>query len=133
MEKIVNVIFYTVLAVIVFFVVEGLVNNADAADYSNAAELYMANEAGGVVALTKEPCAFPEAVKKGFDSRAYATEGNTRKHEGCWFAPSTAEAPKSEEVRIIPVVNTWWDGEVITFMQNQFAPDNKPAEVKGTL
>jgi len=45
-----------------------------AADYSKNKELYMPNESGGYVVLTLEECKFPEAVKLGFDSRAYATE-----------------------------------------------------------
>lgn len=133
MQKFVEGLLYAIVIIVVLFLTLNLVDGAQAADYSQVKELYMPNEAGGVIALTKEPCAFPEAVKKGFDSRAYATEGNSLKHEGCWFAPSTAEAPVSEGITIIPIVNTWWDGDVFSFMQNQFSPDAKSVEVVPTL
>ena len=61
--------------------------SATAEDYSSYKELYMKNESGGVVALTLEPCQISEAVKAGMIDRAYATEGNGTKHEGCWISP----------------------------------------------
>lgn len=103
-----------------------------AADYSKSKELYMPNESGGYVVLTVEPCKFPEAVKLGYDSRAYATESDTEKpatHEGCWTSPDTSEAPKLKGVRIIPLVNLWFDGEIITFPQTMFGPERKRWDV----
>ena len=99
-----------------------------AADYSKSKELYMPNESGGYVVLTVEPCKFSEAVKLGYDSRAYATESDTEKpatHEGCWTSPDTSDAPKLKGVRIIPLVNLWFDGEVVTFPQTMFGPERK--------
>jgi len=111
-----------------------------AADYSTSKELYMPNESGGYVVLTLEPCKFPAAVKLGYDSRAYATESDTEKpatHEGCWISPSTADAPQIQGIKIIPLVNLWFDGEAVTFPQNMFTPEKKrwdiilpPIEVK---
>jgi len=99
-----------------------------AADYSKSKELYMPNESGGYVVLTVESCKFPEAVKLGYDSRAYATESDTEKpatHEGCWTSPDTSDAPKLKGVKIIPLVNLWFDGEVVTFPQTMFGPERK--------
>lgn len=99
-----------------------------AADYSKSKELYMPNESGGYVVLTVEPCKFPEAVKLGYDSRAYATESDSEKpatHEGCWTSPDISEAPRLKGVRIIPLVNLWFDGEVVTFPQTMFGPERK--------
>lgn len=99
-----------------------------AADYSKNKELYMPNESGGYVVLTVEPCKFPEAAKLGYNSRAYATESDSEKpatHEGCWTSPDTADAPKLKGVKIIPLVNLWFDGELATFPQNLFGPERK--------
>ena len=99
-----------------------------AADYSKSKELYMPNEAGGYIVLTLEDCKFPEAVKQGFDHRAYATESDSEKpatHEGCWDSPSTADAPKLQGIKIIPLVNLWFDGDTATFPQTMFGPEKK--------
>jgi len=104
-----------------------------AADYSKSKELYMPNESGGYVVLTLEPCKFPEAVKLGFEHRAYATESDSElpaTHEGCWDSPSTADAPKLQGIRIIPLVNLWFDGETATFPQTMFGPEKKRWDLK---
>jgi hypothetical protein len=91
-------------------------------------EMYMPNEAGGFVTLTTEACGYTEAVKQGFEYRAYATEDaeGTLVHEGCWISPSVEEAPQIEGVRIIPVVNTWWvDSGQATFLAPQFGPERR--------
>ena len=91
-------------------------------------EMYMPNEAGGFVTLTTEVCGYTEAVKQGYEYRAYATEDAEGKvvHEGCWISPSTEGAPRAEGVRIIPVVNTWWvEGGQATFLASQFGPERK--------
>lgn len=93
---------------------------ATAEDYSQYKELFLVNQAGGVIALTVEPCQIPEA--KGFDSRAYATEGNGTKHEGCWMAPDISDAPNYPGVKIIPIVNVWFDGVIVPLEQGLFAP-----------
>jgi hypothetical protein len=88
-------------------------------------EMYMPNESGGFVTLTLEPCLY-DSVKKEYPYRAYATEDAAGElvHEGCWISPSTAEAPK--DMKIIPVVNTWWvEGDRVTFMAPQFGPEKK--------
>ena len=99
-----------------------------AADYSKNEELYMPNESGGYVILTLEPCKFPEAVKLGFDSRAYATETDSEDpatHEGCWNSPDTSAAPRVPGVTIIPLVNLWFDGDIVFYPQNLFGPERK--------
>jgi len=99
-----------------------------AADYSKSKELYMPNESGGYVVLTVEPCQIAEAKKQGFDSRAYATETDSEQsvtHEGCWNSPDTSEAPKIRGVKIIPLVNLWFDGDTVTFPQNLFGPEKR--------
>ena len=98
------------------------------ADYSTSKELYMPNESGGYVVLTVEKCQLLEARAKGFDSRAYATESDSENpitHEGCWFAPDTNAAPKAPGVKIIPLVNLWFDGDIVFFPQTHFGPERK--------
>lgn len=89
-------------------------------------EMYMANEAGGFVVLTLEDCKFEEA-KKLYPNRAYATEKDESIiHEGCWESPSIDSAPKHPSVRIIPIVNTWWEsGEKMMFLTTHFGPEKK--------
>ena len=99
-----------------------------AADYSKSKELYMPNESGGYVILTTDECNIPEAKAMGFDSRAYATETDTAQpvtHEGCWNSPDTAAAPKVPGVRIIPLVNLWFDGDIVFYPQNMFGPEKR--------
>ncbi len=98
---------------------------AIAEDYSLYKELFFANQAGGAVVLTVEPCAIVEAKTKGFDSRTYATEANGTKHEGCWVAPDISDAPQYPGVKIIPIVNVWYDGVIVPFEQSLFAPIEK--------
>ena len=106
---------------------------ATSADYSGYKELYMANEAGGDVVLTLEKCAIKEAVKKGFDLRAYATEGNGATHEGCWNKPSLEGAPQAEGMTIIPLVNVYFDGIILPYAQDMFGPEQHTVEFKGDL
>ena len=85
-------------------------------------ELYIENEAGGVIAITLEDCAI-DRFKKTYPMRAYATEGNGNKHEGCWFRPSIDDAPNDPNIRIRAVVNTIWDtGDRTTLMADLFHP-----------
>ena len=107
-----------------------------AADYSKSKELYMPNESGGYVVLTVEECKIAEARAKGFDSRAYATESDSEKpatHEGCWDSPSTADAPKLQGVKIIPLVNLWFNGDMVTFPQTMFGPEKKRWNIAPTI
>lgn len=83
-------------------------------------EMELVNSAGGFVVLTREECKLE--APKVFTHRSYATEGDGTVHEGCWMAPSVQEAPKTEGMRIIPVVNTWWDGEIHMYLQSDFSP-----------
>lgn len=98
---------------------------AIAEDYSQYKELFFTNQAGGAVVLTVEPCEISEAKLKGFDSRSYATEADGTKHEGCWVAPDISDAPQYPGVKIIPIVNVWYDGDIIPFEQRLFSPINK--------
>ena len=97
---------------------------AISADYSKYKELYMANEAGGDVVLTLEPCTIADAKKQGFESRSYATEGNGTVHEGCWSAPGIEGAPAVAGVTIIPIVNVYYDGIILPFPQDMFGPED---------
>ena len=107
---------------------------ATSADYSKHKELYMANQAGGDIVLTLEPCAFEAARKLGFENRSYATvAGGKIMEEGCWLAPSIAEAPQIEGVKIIPIVNVWYDGLILPFEQNMFGPVAHPVALKDTI
>ena len=96
-------------------------------------ELYMPNESGGFVVLTTDACPIADAAKLGYKYRAYATESdseNPARHEGCWDSPSIAGAPKLEGIRIIPLVNLWFDGDLITFPQTMFGPEKKRWDIK---
>jgi len=96
-------------------------------------ELYMPNESGGYIVLTTDACPNAGAVKLGYNHRAYATEtegDQPATHEGCWDSPSVADAPKMEGVRIIPLVNLWFDGDLITFPQTMFGPEKKRWDIK---
>jgi len=91
-------------------------------------ELYMPNESGGYIVLTTDACPTAEVAKKGYKYRAYATESDSEKpatHEGCWDSPSVADAPRMEGVKIIPLVNLWFDGDMATFPQTMFGPEKK--------
>jgi hypothetical protein len=83
-------------------------------------EMELENSAGGFIVLTQEECKIN--APKLFTYRAYATEGNGTVHEGCWMTPSHKDAEPIEGMRIVPVVNTWWDGEIHTFLQSSFKP-----------
>ena len=111
--------------------------------YSNLAlaqdmplELYMPNESGGYIVLTTDACANADAAKLGYTYRAYATESDSEKpatHEGCWHSPSIADAPKLQGVRIIPLVNLWFDGDMVTFPQTMFGPEKKRWNIAPTI
>ena len=108
-----------------------LANNLLAAELPK--EMYMPNDADGFVVLTVEPCQFPSADKQGFHYRAYATEVSgavTNQHEGCWNSPDVKDAPQMPGVKIIPLVNTWWNGDVVTYQQSQFGPEKKRWDIK---
>lgn len=98
-------------------------------------ELYMPNESGGFIILTTDACPNTDAVKLGYNYRAYATESdseNPATHEGCWDSPSTADVPKLRGVRIIPLVNLWFDGDMATFPQTMFGPEKRRWDVIST-
>lgn len=107
---------------------------AISADYSEHKELYMANQAGGDIVLTLEPCAFEEAKKLGFTNRSYATvAGGKTMEEGCWLAPGIEGAPNVPGVTIIPIVNVWYDGLILPFEQNQFSPEAHTVALKDSI
>ena len=107
---------------------------AISADYSTHKELYMANQAGGDVVLTLEPCAFEKAKKLGFENRSYATvAGGKIIEEGCWLSPGIEDAPNVPGVTIIPIVNLWYDGLILPFEQSQFGPQPNTTALKGTI
>ena len=96
-------------------------------------ELYMPNESGGYIVLTTDACPTAEVAKKGYKYRAYATESDSEKpatHEGCWDSPSVADAPRMEGVKIIPLVNLWFDGDMATFPQTMFGLEKKRWDIK---
>ena len=107
---------------------------ATSADYSEQKELYMANQAGGDVVLTLEPCAIEEARKLGFENRTYATvAGGKIQEEGCWISPSINGAPNVPGMTIIPLVNVWYSGIILPFEQNLFTPQSNTVAVKGNI
>ena len=93
-------------------------------------EVYMPNEAGGFVTLIEDWCQIDPAIQQGFLHRAYATEGDGTRHEGCWIRPSTADAPQVQGVEIIPLVNVWFDGEIVTYRQELFSFEKKRWEIQ---
>ena len=99
-------------------------------------ELYMPNESGGYIVLTTDACPNTAAVKLGYNYRAYATETEGEKpatHEGCWNSPSVADAPRSAGIRIIPLVNLWFDGDIVTFPQTLFGPEKRRWNIAPTI
>jgi hypothetical protein len=99
-------------------------------------ELYMPNESGGYIVLTSDACPNADVAKKGYKFRAYATESDSEKpavHEGCWDSPSVADAPKAAGIRIIPLVNLWFDGDAVTFPQTLFTPEKKRWDIAPTV
>lgn len=96
------------------------VSVAYAQDVVEIKEMYLVNSAGGEVVLTRDECKLK--APGNFTNRAYATEGNGTVHEGCWMAPDVSEAPRTEGIKIIPIVNTWWDGEIHMYLQSDFSP-----------
>ena len=107
-----------------------------ALDFGDSTELYLPNQSGGDMVLTKEPCNFPQAVKIGFNNRSYATEEGGPTYEGCWMAPDIdPEAFEQAPVGmiLIPIVNLWYDNRVNTFKQDQFTPFKHGYIKEGTL
>ena len=96
------------------------VSAAYAQEVVEVKEMFLKNSADGEVVLTREECKLK--APGNFTNRAYATEGNGTIHEGCWMAPSIDEAPRTEGIKIIPIVNTWWDGEIHMYLQSDFSP-----------
>ena len=109
-------------------------------------EMYMANDAGGFVILTDQPCK-TESMRKEYPYHAYATESSDIVyHEGCWDSPNTSAVPtelmvQSEgaktppTMRVIPMVNTWWKegASRATFLQSNFGPEKKRFLSNGTI
>jgi hypothetical protein len=88
-------------------------------------ELQMNNDADGIIAITVEECLIPSAKAKGFDYRSYATEDNGTVHEGCWMEPDMSDAPESNQtMRIIPIVNIYFDGMIMSFDKEWFKPES---------
>jgi hypothetical protein len=71
---------------------------------SHPDELYLRNSAGGVIALTHEPCS-SQKHKELYPYRAYATEASGKVHEGCFTIPSISQAPKMPGMTPMPLVN----------------------------
>jgi|11_taG_2_1085331.scaffolds.fasta_scaffold59366_3 hypothetical protein len=89
------------------------------------AKVCLANEAGGLVVLTAEKCDATTVDHKLFPYSAYATESNGTIHHGCYNIPSTKDAKKQPNTRIIPLVNYQdsTDGEIITFQAEWFTTE----------
>lgn len=96
------------------------VSVAHAQEVVEIKEMALANSASGFVVLTRDKCSLK--APDIFTHRAYATEGNGTVHEGCWMAPTIEDAPQVEGMKIIPIVNTWWDGEIQMYLQSDFSP-----------
>jgi len=99
-----------------------------AADFK---ELQMNNDAGGIIAIAVEDCTIVSAKTKGFGYRSYATEGDGTVHEGCWMEPDMSDAPKSNQMmRVIPIVNVYFDGIVMSFNKEWFKPASSHSNPK---
>lgn len=89
-------------------------------------EMYMPNDAGGFIVLSTDACGIPAATAKGFTHRSYATlEDGTVAEEGCWLRPDMSEAPQIPGVKIIPIVNLWYENVILPFAQADFSPEKK--------
>lgn len=75
--------------------------------------LYLDLEDNGVVIINKEPCSIEQASKLGLLNRAVGIEGNGTKHEGCWNSPDIRDAQPVPGSKIIPIVNLYFEGEVV--------------------
>ena len=109
---------------------------AFALNFGDSTELYLPNQAGGDMVLSKEECKFPQAIKIGFTNRSYATEGDGTVHEGCWLAPEIDPVALEDlppGMVIIPIVNLWYDNIVTPFKQDQFTPFKNGQVREGTL
>lgn len=95
-------------------------------------EVYMANQAGGYVVLTHEPCQM-EAYKELYPYHAYATEADGTIHPGCFTIPSIAEAPEVEGMKVFAVVNFIdEDGESFVLPAHFFTSE-KPGKLDGAI
>ena len=91
-------------------------------------ELYCENESGGFIAITLKPCELGDKISKEYPYAAYATEdkSGTKVHKGCWVRPDTSDAPRGEDIRIIPLVNSIWDsGDKVTIPASYFRPNEE--------
>lgn len=131
MQEIIKKFGIAIVLVILVFSLIGLFQAAKAEDYSTYKELFFINQAGGAVVVVAEPCTIPEAIAKGFEGKAYATEKDGTRHDGCWSMPDTSEAPNHPSIKIIPIVNMYFEGEIASFPQNYFAP--LTPDTKGAL
>ena len=88
----------------------------------------LANDAGGEIVLTHEPCTGKNVNKKLFPYHAYATEASGTIHTGCYNIPSVADAKPTPGSKIIPLVNfvDVVDLQVITFKAAWFTPEACP-------
>ena len=93
-----------------------------------APQVCLANDAGGIIALTHEPCKGENVNTKLFPFHAYATEASGTIHTGCYDIPSVADAKPSKGTKIIPLVNfvDVVDLQVITFKAEWFTPEACP-------
>ena len=95
-------------------------------------EVYMANEAGGYVVLTHEPCLM-KSHKDLYPYHAYATEGNGTVHLGCYIIPSIEDAPRSPDFEVFAVVNFIdEDGESFVIPAHFFSSE-KPQGLNGAI
>lgn len=91
-------------------------------------EIYMANQAGGWLALTHEPCHI-EKIKAQFPFHAHATEANGKEHMACYVIPNPPTPEEAKEippgVKVFPVVNLYdpEDGQVHTLRADWFTSE----------
>lgn len=135
MQRIIELVITYTLMVFVVYMFFAMLDRAEAADYSQYKELYMANEAGGWIVLTLEDCKLNSREAKPFKTRAYATEADGTVHEGCWDAPSTDEAPVSNEmITVVPLVNViWHTGDLTVYPQNAFSPTKSVEKLENAI
>jgi hypothetical protein len=108
-----------------FLVLTLLFSSLSFADES-VTELYLDLEDSGVVIIKAEPCRIQGAIKLGISNRAVGIEGNGTTHEGCWNSPDVNEAEQVQGMKIIPIVNLYFDGVIQTVPLKWFRLPSTP-------
>jgi len=99
-----------------------------AGEVKKVEELRLYLEDGGYVSITTEPCGIKLARDLGLTNRAVGLELNGTKHEGCWNSPDVSKAEQIPGMRLIPIVNLYFDNEILTIPFEWFQLPSSPNE-----